>query len=71
MHLRLWLCHGLAVCVDVPPSRSNGESASLEWRDRHEALTPFFTERERRHAGCQHQLFFSQVEFCDNLIFRM
>jgi hypothetical protein len=39
-----------------------------EWLTR---LTPFFTERERRQAGCQHQLFFSQVEFCDNLIFRM
>ena len=33
-------------------------------------LTPFFTAREREHAGCQHRLFFSQVEYCDNLIFR-
>jgi hypothetical protein len=33
-------------------------------------LTPFFTASERQHAGCQHRLFFSQVEFCDNLIFR-
>jgi len=33
-------------------------------------LTPFFTERERKHAGCQHRLFFAQVELCDNLIFR-
>src|SRR6202045_2481809 len=33
-------------------------------------LTPFFTATEREHAGCQHRLFFSQVEFCDNLIFR-
>ena len=33
------------------------------------ALTPFFTERERREAGCQHRLFFSQVEYCDNLLF--
>src|SRR6476661_5529469 len=32
-------------------------------------LTPFFTYREREHAGCQHRLFFSQVEYCDNLIF--
>src|SRR6266850_1030809 len=32
--------------------------------------TPFFTAREREHAGCQHRLFFSQVEYCDNLIFR-
>jgi hypothetical protein len=33
-------------------------------------LTPFFTAREREEAGCRHRLFFSQVEFCDNLIFR-
>jgi hypothetical protein len=32
-------------------------------------LTPFFSDTERRQAGCQHRLFFSQVEFCDNLIF--
>jgi len=34
------------------------------------AFTPFFTEKERQQAGCQHRLFFSQVELCDNLIFR-
>jgi hypothetical protein len=33
-------------------------------------LVPFFTERERKHGGCQHRLFFAQVEYCDNLIFR-
>jgi hypothetical protein len=33
-------------------------------------LTPFFTAGERERAGCQHRLFFSQVEYCDNLIFR-
>src|SRR6516164_489938 len=32
-------------------------------------FTPFFTEKERKHAGCQHRLFFAQVEYCDNLIF--
>jgi hypothetical protein len=32
-------------------------------------FTPFFSDRERRQGGCQHRLFFSQVEFCDNLIF--
>ena len=26
-------------------------------------------ESERKEAGCQHRLFFSQVEYCDNLIF--
>jgi hypothetical protein len=33
-------------------------------------LTPFFTAKEREQAGCQHRLFFSQVELCDNLIFK-
>jgi hypothetical protein len=33
-------------------------------------LTPFFTWRERQQAGCRHRLFFSQVEYCDNLIFK-
>jgi len=33
-------------------------------------FTPFFTERERKQGGCQHRLFFAQVEYCDNLIFR-
>jgi len=33
------------------------------------ALTPFFTPQERKQAGCQHRLFFAQVEYCDNLIF--
>src|SRR5436309_4216616 len=34
------------------------------------AFTPFFTEKERKQAGCQHRLFFAQTELCDNLIFR-
>src|SRR5262249_33005860 len=42
-------------------------SCGQKWLAR---LTPFFTANERDHAGCQHRLFFSQVEFCDNLIFR-
>jgi hypothetical protein len=33
------------------------------------AFTPFFTDKERKQGGCQHRLFFSQVEYCDNLIF--
>ena len=32
-------------------------------------LTPFFTSSERRQAGVEHRLFFSQIEYCDNLIF--
>jgi hypothetical protein len=32
-------------------------------------FTPYITDRERKHAGCQHRLFFAQVEYCDNLIF--
>src|SRR5580692_11313460 len=31
--------------------------------------TPFFTETERKQAGCQYRLLFSQIEFCGNLIF--
>ena len=34
------------------------------------SFTPFFTVAERQQAGCQHRLFFAQVEYCDNLIFR-
>jgi hypothetical protein len=33
------------------------------------ACTPFITDKERKQAGCQHRLFFAQVEYCDNLIF--
>ena len=33
------------------------------------ALTPFFTATERKEAGCQHRVFFAQVEYCDNLVF--
>jgi len=42
-------------------------SCGQKWLTR---FTPFLTERERQQAGCRHRLFFSQVEFCDNLIFR-
>jgi len=33
------------------------------------AFTPFFTQQERQHSGCQHRLFFAQIEYCHNLIF--
>jgi hypothetical protein len=38
-----------------------------KWLNR---FTPFFTDQERAHAGCRHRLFFSQVEYCDNVIFQ-
>jgi hypothetical protein len=41
-------------------------ACSQKWLAR---FTPFFTASEREHAGCQHRLFFAQVEFCDNLVF--
>jgi len=41
-------------------------SCGEKWLTR---FTPFFTEQEHVHAGCQHRLFFAQVEYCDNLIF--
>jgi len=37
-----------------------------KWRN---AFTPFFTQKERSQAHCQHRLFFAQVEYCDNLVF--
>src|SRR5258707_5645094 len=40
-------------------------SCGRKWLAR---LTPVFTETERKQAGCQHRLFFLQIEFCDNLI---
>jgi hypothetical protein len=33
-------------------------------------FVPFFTAQERREGSCWHRLFFAQVEYCDNLIFR-
>jgi len=33
-------------------------------------FTPFFTSEESKHACVQHRLFFAQVEYSDNLIFR-
>jgi len=33
------------------------------------AFTLFITDKERKQAGCQHRLFFAQVEYCDNLVF--
>ena len=34
------------------------------------AFPPFFPQKERKQAGCQHRLFLAQVERCDNLLFR-
>jgi len=42
-------------------------SCAQKWLTR---FIPFFTSEERKHAGVQHRLFFAQVEYCDNLIFR-
>jgi hypothetical protein len=41
------------------------ETCGTKWLT---AFTPFFTPSEQQH-GCQHRLFFAQVEYCDNLIF--
>jgi hypothetical protein len=40
--------------------------AKSGWR----TSSPSSGAREREQAGCQHRLFFAQVEFCDTLIFR-
>src|SRR6516225_7252356 len=42
-------------------------SCAQKWLTR---FTPFFTSEERKHACVQHRLFFAQIEYCDNLIFR-
>lgn len=42
-------------------------SCGRKWIDR---LVPFFSAHERNDLGCEHRLYFKQVEFCDNLIFR-
>lgn len=34
------------------------------------SLVPFFTAKERATTACQHRLFLSQVEYCDNIVFR-
>src|ERR1700719_1888490 len=48
------------------PNAEDLASCGRKWLARR---TPFFTETERKQAGCQHRLLFSQIEFCDNLIF--
>jgi hypothetical protein len=57
------------------PARLQKLADSLTARDllqcgqkRLAAFTPFFSDKERKQAGCQHRLFFPQVEYCDNLI---
>jgi hypothetical protein len=45
-------------------TRRDLERCATKWL---RTLVPFFTPTERR--VCAHRLFFSQVEFCDNLIF--
>ena len=61
-------------CSDLPKLQQLADSLSAhdlltcgqKWLA---CLTPFFKDSERKQAGCQHRLFFSQVEYCDNLIF--
>jgi hypothetical protein len=48
------------------PKRNRWRCRTGPWR----TSLPFCNAREREQAGRQHRLFFSQVEFCDNLIFR-
>jgi hypothetical protein len=58
-------------CAPTFHSPPVSASISTTWlANRLSHLTPFFSPREREEAGCRHRLFFSQVEFCDNLIFR-
>src|SRR6267378_2029779 len=66
--------NAFSMCSD--PKRLQQLSDSLSARDLLTCgqkwlatCTPFFSEHERKQAGCQHRLFFAQVEYCDNLIF--
>ena len=66
--------NAFSICSDA--KRLQQLSASLSPRDLLTcgqkwlaSCTPFFSEQERKQAGCQHRLFFAQVEYCDNLIF--
>ena len=62
-------------CSDSPPLQQLADSlqpqditpCAQKWLA---SLVPFFTARERRQAGVQHGLFFAQVEYGDNLIFK-
>lgn len=66
--------HGFLRCSDPPGLQELADSftahdlvqCAQKWLA---GFTPFFTDRERRRAGGQHRLFFSQAEYCDNLIF--
>jgi hypothetical protein len=61
-------CSDPAVLQDIADSLTARDLAGCgrKWLTQ---LIPFFTPRERQHAGVNHRLFFSQVELCDNLIF--
>jgi hypothetical protein len=66
--------NAFSMCSDAKRLQELSDSLSApdlltcgqKWLD---SCTPFFTEQERTQAGCQHRLFFAQVEYCDNLIF--
>lgn len=64
--LRCWNPARLQELADSPTARDL-VTCGQKWLT---TLTPLSTEKERNHAGCQHRLFFAQVELCDNLIFR-
>jgi DNA-binding transcriptional ArsR family regulator len=61
-------CSDPAVLQDIADSLTARDLAGCgrKWLTQ---LIPFFTPRERQHAGVNHRLFFSQVELCNNLIF--
>jgi hypothetical protein len=74
---RIWFrqcSNAFSMCSDAKRLQEISDSLSArdlltcgqKWLD---SCTPFFTQPERTQAGCQHRLFFAQVEYCDNLIF--
>jgi hypothetical protein len=48
----------------------NGGRSHPVWAQVDQPVDSFLSSQERREAGCWHQLFFAQVEYCENLIFR-
>ena len=74
---RIWFrqcSNAFSMCSDAKRLQELSDSLSArdlltcgqKWLD---CCTPFFTQPERPQAGCQHRLFFAQVEYCHNLIF--
>src|SRR5438067_1845099 len=61
--------HWGAPLLDAPEGRRDDFVAPYFQRAQPDQIVVILKARERQHAGCQHRLFFAQVEYCDNLLF--